>query len=90
MQLHRKLKSLAGCSATEFVNNIKIKYAKKMFDEGCDRINEVMDAIGMSSYNHFNRIYTRIVGISPSEYIENCKKEEKKLFKVSLINNAES
>ena len=77
MQLHRKLKSLAGCSATEFVNNIKIQYAKKLFDEGCDRINEVMDAIGMSSYNHFNKIYTRIVGISPSEYIKNSKKEDK-------------
>ncbi|MCD6367350.1 MAG: response regulator [Bacteroidales bacterium] len=48
MQLHRKLKSLVGCSATEFINNIKINYATKMFDNGCDRINEAMDAIGIT------------------------------------------
>jgi DNA-binding response OmpR family regulator len=77
MQLHRKLKALAGYSATEFVNNLKIQYAKKMFDEGCDRINEVMDAVGMSSYNHFNKTYNKIIGISPSEYIKNSKKEAK-------------
>ena len=77
MQLHRKLKSLAGFSATEFVNNLKIQYAKKMFDQGCDRINEVMDAVGMSSYNHFNKVFKKVIGMPPSEYIKNSKKEEK-------------
>ncbi len=73
MQLHRKLKSISGYSATEFVNNIKIQYAKKMFDEGCDRINEVMHAIGMSSYSHFNKLFLKVNGKSASEYIGNIK-----------------
>jgi|GEM_PF-782148 len=69
MQLHRKLKSIVGYTATEFVNKIKIQYAQKMFDDGCDRINEAMDAIGMSSYSHFNKVFSKVVGNTASEYI---------------------
>jgi DNA-binding response OmpR family regulator len=75
MQLHRKLKSLVGYSATEFINTIKINYATKIFDKGCDRINEAMEAIGISSYSHFNKLFTRIVGMHPSEYIKSGKQK---------------
>ena len=70
MHLHRKLKSLVGQSTTKFINTIKMTTAKTMFDEGCDRIQEVMDAIGFSSYSHFNVIFTKSIGISPSDYIK--------------------
>lgn len=76
MQLHRKLKSLVGCSTTEFINTIKINYATKMFDNGCDRINEAMEAVGISSYSHFNKLFTKLNGISASEYIGKRKHSE--------------
>ncbi|HSH20623.1 MAG TPA: response regulator, partial [Draconibacterium sp.] len=75
MQLHRKLKSLVGYSATEFMNTIKINYATKMFDNGCDRINEAMEAVGISSYSHFNKLITKIDGMYPSEYIKSGKQK---------------
>jgi len=75
MQLHRKLKSIVGYTATEFVNKIKIQYAQKMFDDGCDRINEAMDAIGMSSYSHFNKVFSKVVGKTASEYIRDRNQE---------------
>ena len=77
MQLHRKLKTIVGCSAIEFVNKIKIQYASKMFDSGCDRINEAMDAIGINSYSHFNKLFTKINGKSASEYIANSNRNKK-------------
>ena len=77
MQLHRKLKSLVGQSTTKFINTIKMETAKKMFDEGCDRIQEVMDTVGINSYSHFNSIFKEMVGKSPSDYI----KENNKNFK---------
>jgi len=70
MHLHRKLKSLVGQSTTKFINTIKMTTAKTMFDEGCDRIQEVMDAVGFSSYSHFNIIFTESTGKSPSDYIK--------------------
>jgi CheY-like chemotaxis protein/AraC-like DNA-binding protein len=70
MQLHRKLKSLVGCSATEFINTIKINYATKMFDNGCDRVNEAMDAVGITSYSHFNKLFKKVNGKTASEYLK--------------------
>jgi signal transduction histidine kinase/ligand-binding sensor domain-containing protein/DNA-binding NarL/FixJ family response regulator len=70
MQLHRKLKALAGCSATEFINTIKIDYATKLFDNGCDRVNEAMDAVAITSHSHFNKLFKKINGKTPSEYLK--------------------
>ena len=74
MQLHRKLKSLVGQSSTEFINTIKINYATKMFDNGCDRISEAMEAIGMSSYAHFNKLFKKRNGKTASNYISEIDK----------------
>lgn len=77
MQLHRKLKSLVGQSATEFINTIKINYATKLFDNGCDRISEAMEAIGMSSYAHFNKLFKKRNGKTASNYISEIDKSTK-------------
>jgi CheY-like chemotaxis protein len=69
MQLHRKLKALLGQTTTSFINNIKIQYATKMFDEGCDRIQEAMDAVGINSYTHFNYIFKKHNGKTATKYI---------------------
>ncbi|WP_319268643.1 response regulator [uncultured Draconibacterium sp.] len=69
MQLHRKLKTLVGQTTTGFINHIKILHATKLFDEGCDRINEAMDAVGISSYSHFNTLFKKANGKSASDYI---------------------
>jgi AraC-like DNA-binding protein len=69
MQLHRKLKALLGQTTTTFINNIKMQCATKMFDEGCDRIQEAMDAIGINSYTHFNDIFKKHNGKTATKYI---------------------
>lgn len=69
MQLHRMVKSLVGCSATEFVNTIKINYATKMFDNGCDRINEVMEAIGITATPISINSSKNVNGKTASDYI---------------------
>jgi signal transduction histidine kinase/ligand-binding sensor domain-containing protein/DNA-binding response OmpR family regulator len=73
MQLHRKLKTLVGQSTTSFIIKIKMRYAKNMFDMGCDRINEAMDAIGISSYSYFYTSFKKVVGITAKEYIKELK-----------------
>jgi signal transduction histidine kinase/ligand-binding sensor domain-containing protein/DNA-binding NarL/FixJ family response regulator len=69
MQLHRKLKALLGQTTTSFINNIKIQYATKMFDKGCDRIQEGMDAVGINSYTHFNHLFKKYHGKTATKYI---------------------
>ena len=74
MQLHRKLKTLIGLSTTAFINSIKIEKAIRMFDKGCDRVQEAMDGVGINSYAHFNSLFKKEKGITPSKYIEEKKK----------------
>jgi len=73
MQLHRKLKSLIGLNTTAFINSIKIEKAVQMFDDGCDRVQEAMDAVGINSYAHFISLFKKEKGMAPSKYIEQLK-----------------
>ena len=71
MSLHRKIKALTGLSMTGYVNIIRIRYAKNMFDSGCDRCNDAMMAIGIDSASYFNKLFKEQYGVSPSVYIDN-------------------
>ncbi|CAM1373253.1 hybrid sensor histidine kinase/response regulator transcription factor [Tenacibaculum xiamenense] len=73
MQLHRKLKSLTGLNTTAFMNSIRMEKAIVMFDGGCDRVQEAMDAIGINSYAHFNTLFKKEKNVTPSKYIEQVK-----------------
>ena len=74
MQLHRKLKSLTGQSATKFINSMKIEKAVTLFQNGCDRVQEAMDSVGINSYAHFISLFKEEKGMTPSKYIEKIKK----------------
>lgn len=74
MQLHRKLNTLIGLSTTAFINKIRIEMAVQMFDNGCDRVQEAMDAVGITSSAHFVLLFKNEKGMNPSKYIEQIKK----------------
>ncbi|MDX5584428.1 MAG: response regulator [Aureibaculum sp.] len=78
MHLHRKLKALTGKSSLNFIHTIKTTIAADMFDQGIDRVQEVMDAVGISSYSHFNTIFKKKYGVTPSEYLKNVTLTQKK------------
>ena len=69
MQLHRKIKLLTGETTTSYINMIKIRHVKNMFDQNCDRVQEAMDAVGINSYSYFNKIFKSYYDETPSNYI---------------------
>jgi len=73
MQLYRKIKVLTGETTTSFINMIKIRHAKNLFDQNCDRVQEAMDAVGISSNSYFNKIFKLYFGETPSNYINKIK-----------------
>jgi len=70
--LHVKLKSMVGLSATEFINNIRIKESVKMLLSGCN-ISEAAYSTGFSSPSYYTHCFKKMFGVSPSEYLANKK-----------------
>ena len=57
-----------GLSFIEFVSRTRIEKAKNLLLNPNLRISEIAFAIGFQSLTHFNRVFKRIVGQSPTKY----------------------
>jgi YesN/AraC family two-component response regulator len=76
MHLHRKLKTLAGETAKSIITRVKIMHAVDMFDKGCDRVQEAMNAVGITNYGNFNNNFKKIMNVTASYYIAKHKDGE--------------
>ena len=66
--LHTKLKSLTGCSITQFLRTIRMKEAKKRLMEGLN-VSEASYAVGMSDPNYFTKCFRKEFNITPTDFI---------------------
>lgn len=73
MHLHRKIKAITGETSTSYVNLIRMRHAHKMLEDGCDRVQEVMDAVGISSSSYFNKLFKTYYNETPSAYLAKRK-----------------
>ena len=62
----KQFRKATGLSFTDFVSRTRIEKAKNLLLNPNLRISEVAFAVGFQSLSHFNRIFKRIVGQSPS------------------------
>ncbi len=67
-QLHRKIKSLAGVTTSEFVNLIRIKKAVELIKTGNYLFNEVAFHVGFSSQSYFTKCFKKVYKVTPKEY----------------------
>lgn len=74
--LHMKLKNIVGLSATEFINNVRLKESLKILATG-KNVSEAAYATGFTSPNYYSRYFKRVFGISPNEYIANLCQQNK-------------
>lgn len=68
--LHLKLKKLADCSATEFINTIRLKEAVKLMAEEQCNVSEAAYRTGFSSPTYFTRRFKQYYGQSPKDFIQ--------------------
>ena len=68
MQLHRKLKSLTGLSATEFIRNERLKIATTLLAKGNLTVSEVAYALGFNDVSYFSKCFKEQYGTTPSEF----------------------
>ncbi|MDT4886924.1 TCP pilus virulence regulatory protein [compost metagenome] len=72
MQLHRKLKTLLGVSATEFLRNERIKAAAVLVKKGALNISEIAYNVGFNDVSYFSKCFKETWGVTPSDYASNA------------------
>ena len=57
-----------GKSVTEYINTLRINYAKELLETTHYRVGEVGTMCGIPDPYYFSRVFSKICGISPTEY----------------------
>ena len=66
--LSRKFKEETLNTFVEFLNKYRIKKSIEMLDQGGLRIFQVAEEVGFNEYKHFNNLFRRYMGLTPSEF----------------------
>ncbi|MHA4895624.1 GlxA family transcriptional regulator [Pedobacter sp. PWIIR3] len=64
----RRFIKATGNTPLEYLQRVKIEWAKRAFEVNHKTINEVMYAVGYSDVKAFREVFRKITGISPLEY----------------------
>lgn len=68
--LHIKLKKIADCSTTEFINTVRLKEAVKLMADSQCNVSEAAYRTGFSSPTYFTRRFKQYYGQSPREFLQ--------------------
>lgn len=61
-------KKATGLNFTNYVSRVRIEKAKNLLLNPNLRVSEIAYEVGFQSLTHFNRVFKKIIGESPSEY----------------------
>lgn len=75
--LHLKMKSVTGESATKFIRKIRFNYACKLLLERKHTIAEISAMVGFNSPSYFATSFKKHVGCLPTEYVRQRKGEKR-------------
>jgi AraC-like DNA-binding protein len=64
----KMFKKITGINFTDFLSRVRIEHAKNLLLNQNLRVSEIAFEVGFQSLTHFNRVFKRIIGQSPSEY----------------------
>ncbi len=62
-------KQMTGCTTVQFQNRVKIERAKDLILSRVCNVTEAAQAVGFSDVFYFSRMFKKITGKNPSEYI---------------------
>lgn len=68
-QFYRKIKSITGLSAIQFMRTVRLKRAAQLLSSGAGMsVAEVMYAVGFNNITYFSKIFSAEFGVSPKDY----------------------
>ena len=63
-------KKITGVNFTDYVSRVRLEKAKNLLLNPNLRVSEIAYEVGFQSLTHFNRVFRKILGQSPTEYRE--------------------
>lgn len=66
-------KEKTGSSVMEYFKILKVEEAKRMIREGSFNFTEIAEKLGYSSIHYFSRHFSKVTGMSPSQYASSVK-----------------
>jgi len=73
--LYRKIKTLTGLSANEFIRKIRMRNAEKLLLSCKYSIAEIIYKVGISTPAYFRQCFKEEFGVTPTEYMKNIKSD---------------
>jgi AraC-like DNA-binding protein len=67
---YRVFKDHFGVTPVEFINNERMKLARRMLEDSTRKVQDVYLSAGFNSGSYFNRVFKRKYGLSPKAYRE--------------------
>lgn len=64
----KMFKKVTGINFTDYLSRVRIEKAKNLLLNPNLRVSEIAFEVGFQSLTHFNRVFKKIVGHSPTEY----------------------
>jgi AraC-like DNA-binding protein len=69
----KMFKKVTGVNFTHYVSRVRIEKARDLLLNPNLRISEIAYEVGFQSLTHFNRVFKKLLGQSPSEYRDHLK-----------------
>lgn len=66
--LSHLFKTKMGVTYSEYLRNLRIKYAVSLLDHGIDSVKNISYLSGFSDPLYFSSVFKKVVGVSPKEY----------------------
>ncbi|WP_162633118.1 hybrid sensor histidine kinase/response regulator transcription factor [Echinicola strongylocentroti] len=73
---YKKLKSLTGKTAVEFIRDVRVRVAAQLLLNSNFRISDIAQKVGISDTKYFRESFKKTYGISPSKYKTSKKQDE--------------
>lgn len=70
-------KAHTGVPFSRYVKSVRMRRARKLLQETCMTVKQVMLEVGISDHSHFSKDYKRAFGESPTETRRDCSERQK-------------
>jgi two-component system response regulator YesN len=72
--ISRLFKEECRMGFAEYLNYVRVENAKQYIENGEHKLKEIVSNVGFNNYNYFFKVFKEVVGMTPLEYEQDCKR----------------